>query len=71
MNNVSPKSLLYSKWTKIEVRNKKRHFIIVHVKFDEKQKLVECVIEAVINKNEYNIDWRDLKNSELWRIGWC
>jgi tryptophan-rich hypothetical protein len=68
--NLSPKALIHSKWTKIEVNNKEKHFIITFVKFDEQQKVVECVIEAVMTKNEYAIDWRELKNSERWRMGW-
>ena len=70
MNKVSPKTLLHSKWTKIEVNDKEKHFVITKVIFDEKQKVVECVIEAVISLCEYNIDWRDLKKSTCWKIGW-
>ncbi|GAA0822956.1 TIGR02450 family Trp-rich protein [Colwellia sp. D2M02] len=70
MNKVSPKSLLNSKWTKVEVINKEKHFIITAVEFDEEQRVSECIIEAVINNNEYSINWRDLKNPQLWKIGW-
>jgi tryptophan-rich hypothetical protein len=70
MNRVSPKALLHSKWTKIAIQNKEKHFVITSVKIDEDQNVIECIIEAVISHNEYAINWRDLKNSNLWRIGW-
>jgi tryptophan-rich hypothetical protein len=70
MNKVNPKTLINSKWTKVDVVNKEKHFVITKVDFNEEQKVIRCVIEAVINRNEYNIDWRDLKLSGSWRIGW-
>lgn len=70
MNKVSPKSLLHSKWTKVEITNKEKHFVITEVEFDDNNKVIHCVIEAVMSKNEYAISWRDLKDSKQWRIGW-
>jgi tryptophan-rich hypothetical protein len=70
MNRVSPKALLNSKWTKVAVVDKEKHFIITMVDFDVDQKVTHCIIEAVMTHNEYTIDWRDLKVNELWRVGW-
>jgi tryptophan-rich hypothetical protein len=70
MNKVSHKALLHSKWTKIKVNNKEKHFVITKVVFDENQSVIECVIEAVISHNEYAINWRSLKNNSDWKIGW-
>ena len=70
MNKLSPKALLHSKWTKIDVTNKEKHFIITKVNVDEYQHIIQCIIEAVMSHNEYEINWRDLKNSQLWKIGW-
>ena len=70
MNQVNPKALINSKWTKVDVVNKEKHFVITKVDFDEEQKVTDCVIEAVMTHNEYAIDWRDLKISESWVIGW-
>lgn len=70
MNKVSPKALMHSKWTKMNVDNQEKHFVITKVIFDDKQLVIECVIEAVISHNEYPINWRDLKNSLRWKIGW-
>ena len=70
MNKISPKSLLHSKWTKLDVVNKEKHFVVTKMTFDEQQRVIECLIEAVISGKEYNIQWRDLKNSMLWKVGW-
>ncbi|MBU2918162.1 MAG: tryptophan-rich hypothetical protein [Psychrosphaera sp.] len=70
MNKVSPKTLLNSKWTKCEISNKEKHFIIVDVEFNDEQLLTKCVIEAVFNNNQYEIDWKTLKDPNLWKIGW-
>jgi len=70
MNKVSPKALIHSKWTKVDVSNKEKHFIITVIKFDEDQKVVECLIEAVMTKNAYALDWRELKDSNIWKMGW-
>jgi tryptophan-rich hypothetical protein len=70
INKVNPKSLLHSKWTAVQVQNKEKHFVITLVKFDDQQNVVECLIEAVMTKNDYAIDWRQLKLIDKWRIGW-
>jgi tryptophan-rich hypothetical protein len=48
MNKISPKALLHSKWTKVEVTNKEKHFVITKLTTDEDQKVIQCVIEAVM-----------------------
>ncbi|MFT5756848.1 MAG: tryptophan-rich hypothetical protein [Alteromonadaceae bacterium] len=70
INKVNPKAILHSKWTAVEVKNKEKHFIITLVKFDDQQNVVECILEAVMTKSEYVIDWRQLKLTHKWRIGW-
>lgn len=70
MNPVSPKALLHSKWTKQQVQNKEKHFLITEVEFDEHQRVISCIIEAVINHQQYPINWRDLKDPQHWRQGW-
>jgi tryptophan-rich hypothetical protein len=70
LNKISPKALFNSKWTKVNVVNKEKHFVIIDVKFNEDQEVVDCVIEAVMTKNAYLINWRHLKNKDVWLIGW-
>ncbi len=70
MNKISPKSLLLSKWTRCQVINKQKHFIVVDVEFDENQTVILCVVEAVMDKQQYEIDWREFKDPKQWKIGW-
>lgn len=70
MNRVNPKSLLNSKWTKVDVRNKEKHFMVTKVDVDEDKTIIDCTIEAVINHREYSLNWRQLKDITLWRQGW-
>lgn len=68
--SLNPKKLINSKWTRVAPRYKEKHFVVVEVEYDELQVVIECVIEAVINKQQYSIDWRDLRNTEYWLRGW-
>jgi tryptophan-rich hypothetical protein len=52
------------------VSNKERHFVITKVSTDEEQRVIACVIEAVMSNHEYALNWRDLKDSQQWKIGW-
>jgi tryptophan-rich hypothetical protein len=70
MNKVNPKALMRSKWTKVEIKHKEKHFMITLVEFDEQNNVIKCIIEAVMTKNEYTIDWHELKQMDTWLIGW-
>lgn len=70
MNKINPKALLHSKWSRVDIVNKEKHFIVTKVSFNEFQQVTDCIIEAVMTKNEYSINWRDLKSEYLWTIGW-
>lgn len=71
MNPITPKKLLNSKWTAVTPQNKEKHFLVTKVKFDEEGSVTLCIIEAVMSKREAAIDWRQLKDINLWRQGWC
>ena len=70
MNRVNPKALLHSKWTKLNVVKREKHFMVTKVEYNEDQSVEQCIIEAVITKQEYTINWRDLKDSAQWQQGW-
>ena len=72
MNLLNSKKLLLTKWTAVNPIAKQRHFLVSRV---IKPELPECPvelveIEAVFSKVTRVIQWRELKNSELWRVGW-
>ena len=70
MNQINPKKLLNSKWTKVEPTNKEKHFLISELKYDENELISDCLIEAIISKNNESIDWNELKDSNKWQQGW-
>ncbi|WP_415900729.1 TIGR02450 family Trp-rich protein [Neptuniibacter sp. QD48_11] len=70
-NQINPNKLLLSKWTATEPINKRKHFIIIELLRDpDTEEVTGCMIEAVIDKYKMQIDWKDLKNAEVWRLGW-
>lgn len=70
MNRINPKKLLNSKWTAVTPINKEKHFFVAEVEFDEDGMVIHCLIEAVMSKNAYSIDWNNLKNVDEWKQGW-
>ncbi|ANZ13035.1 hypothetical protein VpaChn25_A1450 [Vibrio parahaemolyticus] len=61
---------MHSKWTATSPKNKEKHFVVTGMELDEDGNVVKCVIEAVMNKREQEMNWQDLKDPELWRQGW-
>lgn len=70
MNPLHPKKLLNSKWTRVQVTNKLKHFCVSKVTFDEEKNITECLIRAELNGQEFDINWRDLKQTNVWLQGW-
>ena len=70
MNQINPKKLLNSKWTKVFPTKKEKHFLITELKYDENELISDCLIEAIISKRNESIDWNELKDSNKWQQGW-
>ena len=70
MNQINPSKLLLSKWTAVEPQNRERHFIVTRLLRDDDDRVTACELEAVINRNSYTIDWRELKDASRWLTGW-
>ena len=70
MNQINPNKLLLSKWTAVKSKQKERHFIVTKLIRAENEEIIACELEAVINKNIYEMDWQILKDSSCWLIGW-
>ncbi|MDP2562762.1 TIGR02450 family Trp-rich protein [Psychrobium sp. 1_MG-2023] len=70
MNQINPAKLPNSKWTAIKPNNKEKHFLISEVEFEEDGSVISCKLEAVLSKNEYQIDWTELKDNDKWIQGW-
>ncbi|NVK72741.1 MAG: TIGR02450 family Trp-rich protein [Oceanospirillaceae bacterium] len=70
MHKINPNKLLMSKWTSTSPQQKEKHFIVTKLIRDEDDKVTECVLEAVINKNEYLLPWQGLTSPDHWLQGW-
>ena len=70
MNRLNPEKLLMSKWTATRPEQRERHFIVTRLIRDEDETITGCILEAVINKNTYEINWRALQDSTRWLTGW-
>jgi len=70
MNQINPRKLLRSKWTAVSPSKKEKHFIITDIEFDEEGVVIHCEIEAVMSKRTQLIDWRQLKEQDVWLQGW-
>jgi len=44
--------------------------MVTEVEFDEDGTVVLCLLEAVLTKREFAIEWHNLKDSHLWHAGW-
>jgi tryptophan-rich hypothetical protein len=71
-NTLSPKKLLYTKWTATQPRNKEKHFLVTRVIEPEPpgSPVVSVEIEAVHSKRIQLIAWRELTDATRWRRGW-
>jgi tryptophan-rich hypothetical protein len=70
MNRINPNKLLNSKWTAIQPVNRRRHFIVTSVIKSDDGLITTCEREAVLTRKVSEIDWRELKDSDRWAIGW-
>ena len=69
-NQINPNKLLLSKWTAVKPQDKEKHFLVTDVIKNELEMIVGCVLEAVLTRQQYAMDWQVLKNSENWLAGW-
>ncbi len=70
MNSINQKKLLNSKWTAAVPINKEKHFIVTEIEFNEEGIVISCLIEAVMSKRAFQINWHDLKDKDNWLHGW-
>jgi tryptophan-rich hypothetical protein len=72
MNKISPKKLLMSKWTAVQVQAKQKHFLVSKIILpdDQTSPVTEVEIEAVYSGVKRIIAWRELEDDALWKQGW-
>ena len=70
MNGINPDKLLLSKWTAAHPQHREKHFLVTEVFSDEEGTGLEVELQAVLTKRSERLDWRTLKNSDTWHLGW-
>ena len=70
MNGINPDKLLLSKWTAAHPQHREKHFLVTEVYRDEEGTVLEVELQAVLTKRSERLDWRTLKNSDTWHLGW-
>jgi len=70
VNIINPEKLLRSKWTAVTPHNKEKHFMVTELVRDEQERVVACLLEAVLTRQVYSFPWQTLKNEAEWRMGW-
>lgn len=72
MNKISPKKLLMSKWTVVQVQAKQKHFLVSKIILpdDQTSPVTDVEIEAVYSGVKRIIAWRELEDDALWKQGW-
>ncbi len=70
---LNPKKLLLSKWTAVQPHNKEKHFLVTQIANSSTplQERDFIILEAVMTKNAYRIDWHELLDEVKWQQGWC
>ena len=68
--NINPEKLQLSKWTAVKPENKEKHFLVTKLVRDDQETVIACILEAVINHREYELDWHLLKDTKAWLSGW-
>ncbi|ROH93682.1 TIGR02450 family Trp-rich protein [Stagnimonas aquatica] len=70
MNQINPEKLLLSKWTARQPQHREKHFLVTKLLRDEQERVIGCLLEAVLSRRSEQIDWRQLRESEHWLPGW-
>lgn len=70
MNRFNPDKLLLSKWTATQPQNKEKHFLVTELQRDEEGVVLQVELQAVYSKRSQWLDWRELRDDQIWRLGW-
>jgi tryptophan-rich hypothetical protein len=70
MNRINPSKLLLSKWTAAHPQHREKHFLVTKLFRDEEGTVLEVELQAVLTQRSERLDWRTLKNSDTWQLGW-
>ncbi len=61
-----PQKLVGSRWTAVEVKQKRKHWEVMELCADGQ----EAILTAVIDGHRVQIGWRELRERQSWLPGW-
>ena len=67
---LNPRKLLLSKWTAARPVKREKHFLVTELFCDEQGDVLAIELQAVLTQRSARVDWRELQDSERWKIGW-
>lgn len=67
---LNPRKLLLSKWTAARPVKREKHFLVTELFCDEQGGVLAIELQAVLARRNERVDWRELQDSERWKIGW-
>lgn len=70
MNRINPEKLALSKWTAVHPVAKRKHFMVTDLIRNERDLVIACVLEAVIDQHSHTLAWRELTDENHWLTGW-
>lgn len=70
MNRFNPRKLMLSKWTACQPENREKHFLVTELLCDEDGTPLQIDLQAVYSGRTQRLDWRELRDSQRWTIGW-
>ncbi|MGZ8442373.1 MAG: TIGR02450 family Trp-rich protein [Candidatus Binatia bacterium] len=70
MNQIIHKKLALSKWTAVRPEHSEKHFLIQSVTQRRRNVPATCLLEAVLNRHQFELDCYVLKDSSRWLSGW-
>ncbi|MCB6185363.1 TIGR02450 family Trp-rich protein [Leeia sp. TBRC 13508] len=69
--SLNPKKLMRSKWTAVTPQNKEKHFLVIEVITPEDGSPIrQIVLEAILTKRTWTMDWEQLEDTSRWIQGW-
>ncbi|MBT2340767.1 MULTISPECIES: TIGR02450 family Trp-rich protein [Pseudomonas] len=70
MNAFNPRKLSLSKWTACAPVNREKHFLVIKLISDEAGTPLQVELQAVHSGRVALLDWRELRDSTRWHMGW-
>ncbi len=70
MHRLNPAKLHLSKWTAVQPREREKHFLVTELYRDEEGTVLAVELQAVLSKRSWRLDWRELRDTQRWKMGW-